>query len=162
IVRIDDLEHPWFEDMRVKVALSSARPLTFVFRKPDGTEVEVPIEAYRGDNDKVPVIGVTPPPSLRLWPEKMKRITSMPVVYGSAAAHARATDLRPGDVVLRATDPDKGDELTALKHDRKAGTFDGAELCRRMVKLGDRPLVLEVSRAGAADGASPERLTVPA
>jgi regulator of sigma E protease len=159
IVRIDNVKEPWFEDLKVKVALSSARPLPFVFRKPDGTEVQLDIEPRRDPNEIMPVIGVVPPPKLELWPARWQKNHETPYGYESAAAAARAIDLRPGDVVLKASDPDKGGELTGLKHDLAARTFDAAELARRMKKLGTAPLVLEVSRAGAKEGAPPETLT---
>jgi regulator of sigma E protease len=162
IVRIDNLSNPWFDDLKVKVALSSARPLPFVFRKPDGTEVTLDIEPRRGDNETMPVIGVVPAPKLEVWPASAKKHREVPFAYQSAAASAREIDLRPGDVVLKATDPDKGGELSDLKHDLKTRTFDAAELCRRMTKLGAAPLTLEVNRADAGPDAPPETLSVPA
>jgi regulator of sigma E protease len=162
IVRIDNVNNPWFEDLKVKVALSSAKPLPFVFRKPDGSEVTLDIEPRRGDNEAMPVIGVVPAPKLELWPERARKHRAAPYGYQSAAAAAREINLRPGDVVLKATDPDKGGELTELIHDLKKRTFDAAELCRRMTKLGTAAMTLEVSRADAGQGAPPEKLSVPA
>jgi hypothetical protein len=162
IVRIDNVEKPWFEDLKAKVALSGRGAMPFVFRKPDGTEVTLQIEPRRDPNEIMPVIGVVPPPKLQLWTELYQKLRDRPYHYESAAAHARAIDLRPGDIVLKASDPAQGGAVTELKHDLRRRTFDAVELCRRMTKLGAEPLVLEVDRAGAAAGTGPETLTAPA
>src|SRR5207302_4575218 len=75
---------------------------------------------------------------------------------------ARAIDLRPGDGVLKASEPDKGRELTEIKHDLATRTFDAAELARRVRKLGKEALVLEVNRIGARPGDAPATVTAPA
>jgi regulator of sigma E protease len=140
---LTDFVHPWHEgDGPIKVTL----------RNPDGKEQTVLLTPRCDANDLLPVIGVAQPRNLKLPPAKVKPLHDRPVRFFSAAAAARVIDLRPGDEVLRATDPDRDDdELTKL-----TGGLD--ELCRRMRRLAGRPLTLEVRRKGAAE---PEKVEVP-
>jgi regulator of sigma E protease len=76
-----------------------------------------------------------------------------PVVLNSPAAAARqAFDLRPGDVVVAATDPDNPGQLkdlSAVRPDdpasRQQNTF---ELSQRWLRLAGQPLVMQVRRQG--------------
>jgi regulator of sigma E protease len=163
IIRIDDLDNPFFEDLKIYVALSSQHhkiPFTFVWH--DGTVKVLEIEPRRDGNDKVPVIGVAPPARLKLSSAKSKKFRDSPVPYSSPAASARVIELEPGDVVVKATDPAKDDDLTPLDHSAKDGSFDVAELCRRMQKLGSKPLVLEVVQTNGKADAKPRRIEVEA
>jgi regulator of sigma E protease len=168
INKIDHINKPWFDDLKGVVALSSkGQEIDFVFQPPKGSPVEIKLEPRREEGDLVPVIGVTPPDKLVLTPARFQKFHELPVLYDSPAAFARVMNLAPGDVIVRATDPDHKDELTPLS-DPKESPFQ--QLARRMQILGDRPLVLEVRRASGAEanpekvaGAGPlEKLEVPA
>ena len=133
------------------------------YQKDDGPVKQVDIRPRSGANDSQPVIGVSPPAKLQMYPRKNPDGYDRPALDHSAAAAARVVDLQPGDVVTAASKPGKeGDAIADLKHDVKAGTFDVAELCRRMRGLEDRDLVLHVVRAGAVDDTKPETVVVPA
>src|SRR5262249_18370994 len=115
VTRVDGVKDPSFHELRVEVALSgSGKHIPFEFRTPAGGTIPLTIEPRRDYNDAAPVIGIAPPGKLELWPEKEGKRHELPVRYHSAAAAARAVDLRPGDVVVRATNPDNEDELTPL------------------------------------------------
>jgi regulator of sigma E protease len=163
IAQIGNRQNPFFDDLKMDVSISGAgRKIPFVFasRSGDGSRLEVGLEPRKDDNDPMPVIGVMPAPRLTLVPEKVRKEHELPVAHFSPAAFARVISLQPDDVVVYASDPDKKGELTELKHDLKARTFDVAELCRRLMKLNDE-LILKVSRAGSEAGAPLEELKVP-
>jgi regulator of sigma E protease len=160
IAQVGSVHNPSFDALKGNVAISrQGRQIPFVFipHLGEGERFEVGLEPRRDANDQLPVIGVAPPLRTRLWPEKLRKEREIPALYSSAAAAARAIPLRPGDVVIAATDPDRGSEVTELKNDKEARTFDVAELCRRLRKLGDAELSLKVVRNGSAE---PETLTV--
>jgi regulator of sigma E protease len=164
ILQVGSIKNPSFDNLRMRVSVSrqgSAIPFVFVPRHGVGERLEVSLEPRKEENDAIPVIGVAPPYQTKLWPEKLRDYHELPVGYSSPAADARILPLNAGDVVLKATDPDHGGERTTLQHDRSARTFDVLELCRRLRKLGNGPLVLEVHRAGSPAGAAPETVTVP-
>jgi membrane-associated protease RseP (regulator of RpoE activity) len=190
ITRIGDKQDPWFDDMRVIVALSrEGREVQFEFVDRDGKKHAVPMEPFRDDNNLMPVIGVRPPDELRLLPERAKRQHSLPVSYDSATARARALNLAPRDRVVEATSPLHGDAVKPLRVDLRpldavrallprapVGVFSAAlvaaersqqspgfewqELAHRMSLAGDRTMELRVLRSGAAAGAKPESVAL--
>jgi regulator of sigma E protease len=156
ITRLDNLENPWFEDLRVKVALSSAgKKIPFTFRMPDGSLRDIELEPRRDANDLYPVIGVASPYLLKLPPPALKKQHDLPVADNSPAAFARAMDLGPRDVVVAASDPAHDGKVWPLPQDPEKLYL---ELCKRMVALGADTLVLSVLRDGAA---KPETVEVP-
>jgi regulator of sigma E protease len=158
IERIGRVQNPSFTILKQTVSISGKGkqiPFVFAARGGEGERLEVGLEPRRDANGAVPVIGVAPPSETKLYPERFHKKRDLPVGYSSPAASARALPLHDGDVVVGATDPDQG-KLTLLKHDLDARTFDVAELCRRMRKLGDAELVLEVVRDGPARAEQPE------
>jgi regulator of sigma E protease len=165
IEQVGHVHNPSFDNLRQTVAISrkgATIPFVFMPRPGEGERLETGLEPRRDANDQVPVIGVSSSSRLQLIAAKHSKDREVPVLYSSPAADARVIPLHPGDVVLKATDPSRNNELTELTHDLKARTFDVVELCQRLRKLGRAALVLEVSRAGAAAGAPPEKLTLPA
>src|SRR5439155_1144091 len=70
-----------------------------------------------------------------------------PFYPNSAAAAARVIDLKPGDRVLAATDPDDDAQLTPLKRDEKQRTT-WADLAQRLRDRAGKPIRLKVLRAG--------------
>ncbi|MFM7151128.1 MAG: site-2 protease family protein [Gemmataceae bacterium] len=145
IRQIDDKENPYFDEMRVAVALSSAnKPLEFVFEDQEGKRHERKIEPYRDPNNMVPVIGVSQPTRLSLLPEYYERKYSSPCLADSSSAYAREVELGPDDVILKSSDPKNPKEITDLP----SGVAGWQELCKRMELLGDSPLSLLVAVQG--------------
>jgi RIP metalloprotease RseP len=104
ITRIDNIDHPYFEDLRMVVALSGNKePIKFVFQSPGGvgTPLVVDLEPRKDLNDSFPVIGVAPLSRLKLFPKEAQKYRELPVTYTSSAAFARVIDLKPGDSVVR-------------------------------------------------------------
>jgi regulator of sigma E protease len=163
ITRIDGVNHPYFDDLRLKVALSAAgEQVPFVFAAPDGSwKRPVDLLPRKEENDPNPIIGLAPPDQLKLFAAP-KKPSAPPVVAGSAAASARPLGLKPGDVVVATTDPKNPDSgLLPLSPDRGRRSVDYQELARRVRALAGKKLVLSVLPAGTAEGASPEQRDIP-
>jgi len=164
---INNDKNPNFETLKEGVALNSWYTgfVHMVYETLGGQTHTVDLRPRHDANDSQPVIGVSPPGKLQLLPQKNPDDYARPAFDNSAAAAARVVDLWYGDVVVRASDPSKeGDAVTDLRHDVEKGTFDAAELCERMRRLGDRDLVLYVVRNAvrAMKGAPEDKLVVPA
>ncbi len=164
---IGKTKKPNFETLRENVALDSwwTGFVHTVYQTLDGQTHEVDLRPRRDANDSQPVIGVSPPSKLQVPTQKDLAEYGLAARYGSAAAAARVVDLRPGDVVVRASDPTKeGDAISDLTHDVDKGTFDAAALCERMRGLGDRDMVLNVVRKETRPMKGPpeDELKVPA
>jgi membrane-associated protease RseP (regulator of RpoE activity) len=99
--KVDNVARPHFEDLRAAVMLCDARQrVRFEFEGKDAVE----IEPRKTKSEKKPIIGINPPMELKL-PEKGDADSAAgPVLRDSAAAAARALDLRPGDRVLTVLD----------------------------------------------------------
>jgi len=146
IGRLDGINDPYFDQLRIVVALSAANqkiPFEFITRQ--GEKVFMDIEPRCDANDSYPVIGVASPVRLKLWSRDGKKYHELPVSYHSPAAYARAFDLQPGDVVVAASNPDHDGAVEPLDQDRARQM---AELCRRMRGLGDKVLEIHVVRQG--------------
>src|SRR5207249_1346499 len=76
--------------------------------------VEIGQEPKRFAGGMTPVIGVSDLNRLELPPARRRKALKQPYLPGTPAAAARALGLGPGDRVLKATDPDDPDRLTAL------------------------------------------------
>src|SRR5262249_39620244 len=139
ITRIDDNKHPTFEDLRIATGLSNKNEEISLVLKPHtgkGPALDVQIEPRRDRNDVAPVIGVAPPHRLVLLPPELEKVLKSPVAPDSAASSARSLPLKPGDLVVAATEPGKTG-LTSLPSER-AAQFQ--ELSRRLVALQGQPL----------------------
>ena len=138
---------------------------TMTYQTLEGQTRQVDLRPRDDANDSQPVIGVSPPGKLQLLPQKNPDDYARPAFDNSAAAAARVVDLRPGDVVVRASDPTKdGDAVADLPHDVDKGTFDAAALCERMRGLGGRDMVLYVVRKETRPMKGPpeEKVVAPA
>jgi membrane-associated protease RseP (regulator of RpoE activity) len=159
ITRLDGIDHPYFDDLRIEVALSPAgEEIPFTFAAPEGSwKRTVNLLPRKGENDPNPVIGVAAPDQLKIYeaPKKQSAVAP-PVVVGSAAAAARPLGLARGEVVLATTDPDHPDTLLDLPHD---GEYF-MNLAARVRKLAGRKLVLRVQPADK--GTKPQEREVPA
>ena len=158
ITRVGDNTRPMFDDLKVTVATSreGARiPFVFQPRPGEGDTLSVDLTPRREEDDPSPIIGIRPPLRLQLAKARY-RPKGLPVVSRQSAAEAaRPVNLRPGDLVVGATDPDKSGEVTPLPGDDPVG-----ELSRRMRKLIGKPLTLRVRRADDPEG-KPATAEVP-
>ncbi|MGL4555711.1 MAG: site-2 protease family protein, partial [Gemmataceae bacterium] len=143
VTRIGDHKDPFFDDLKYAVGNSFQRAvLAFEFTDRDGKTFERDLEPSNDANASMPTIGVTFPYRLKLLPEAVRRLRSVPVNYHTAAAAARAVALERGDAVLKAD-----------------GTPEPwAEVCRRLADAGGEAVELTVRRAGGKT----EQLSVPA
>jgi len=164
---LDGIRNPVFHDLRMKVVLSGQDekiPFTFKMYDREGQpEDERPVDLLPRceKNDPNPIVGVSPPEQLRLYPKPKKDTGGQPVVRDSAAAAARPLPLESGEVIVAATDPDHPDQVKELKHDLKAGTFDYTDLSKRLRRLEGKKLVLHVLPRGAEAKAKPIEREVP-
>jgi regulator of sigma E protease len=150
--RIGTTDNPNLEDLKDYFALSGENAaIPVVLTTPGGGTLDMTLTARRDPNDLLPIIGVAAPLKLKLFPEQASKYRDRPAWFALPAADARVVALQPGDVILRATDPDH-DGLTEL-----TGGLD--ELAARMRRLRDRPMTIEVRRRGAAEA---EQVDLPA
>ncbi len=156
VSEVDGRVDPWWNQMHVKVALSSENhPIPFTFTDPQGKTHYREIKAFRDDNYDIPFVGVAPPPRLELRPARFSKGLVTPVASVSPAVHARVLELGKGDVVVRASDADDVEKLTALP----SGAEGWRELGKRLADYPtDKGIELEVRRAGKADT---EKVSVP-
>jgi membrane-associated protease RseP (regulator of RpoE activity) len=166
ITELGGIRHPVFEDLRIKVILSSAGeqiPFTFDIYGENGqaTERQVNLTPRREENDLNPVIGVVPPRQLKLFPRPKKEMDIAPVIKNTAAAAARPLPLGPDEFLVGTTDPDHPETFKELAHDRKAGTFDFEELSQRLRRLAGQKMVVQVLSKDAEAGAKPDEREVP-
>lgn len=140
VVKLNNKDNPTFMDMKRAVTLSAAgKPLDFVFKDRQGKLHERNIEPSRDENGFVPVIGVSPAPQLKLWPERYRREIDSPVRRNSAAAYARVLELDKNDTLVKES---------------------WLDLCRRMETAADKPLSIEVAAGG--DKGKSRTVDVPA
>lgn len=167
ITKLDGFVNPTFKTLRRKVALSSkGEEISFTFKEfgDNGEEVGEQTMALlprRESNDQVPVVGVSPPEQLRLFPKPEKDLGVLPVLKDSPAAAARPLPVSQDEVVIAATDPDHPDTVTEIEHNPKTGTFDYQELSRRVRALRDKKMVVRVLPKGADEKAKPDEREVP-
>ncbi len=143
--KLGSFPFPSFNDLKIEVALAGRNDpsiqFTFV-RRVEGNEITQVIDLNpkaRDENTKMPAIGVGPPDGIKLVKKSPNSPRDVPAFRDSAAAAARVLDLRPGDKVLKATNPsDKDGGLTDVA--------SLAELCGRMRRLVGEPMTLAVLR----------------
>jgi regulator of sigma E protease len=161
IEEIGSIKHPYFDDLKMVVALSGSNErIHFLFDPRTGEPLSVNIKPRRDYSDKVPVIGVSPPSEPKLAPARFKKYRDIPALYSSPAAFARETDLKPGDVVLGVVAPE--DLAQDVQHDLARRTADIAVVCKVIREAGDRPVKLRVLRAGESDPDKAEEVTLEA
>ncbi len=150
ITQLAGIRNPVFKNLQRKVILSGAGekiPFTFQMYGPDGQkegERTVDLEPRLEENDQNPLVGVSPPQQLRLYPRPKKDGDVLPVARFSPAAAARPVPVGPEEVIVAATDPDNPDQITEIKHDLSAGTFDYVEFSKRVRRLEGKKLVVRV------------------
>jgi regulator of sigma E protease len=144
IADIDGTKDPYFDQMRVAVALSDAgRDIHFTFVDRHGETHTRTMEPIRDENGIVPIIGVGSPLKMELSPARYReRMLGSAVRISSPAAHARALPLERGDLPLEATDPSKDNAVTPLTSPQ--GPW--MELCSRLMQSKTQPFQLIVRR----------------
>ena len=156
--KLGSIDNPNFEDLKYLVMLSQAgEKLPVELEWPDGSVTRYELEARRDKFDANPVIGVGPPPELRLFPEKEAKRANYPPTIG-AAALARALDLKPGDVLVRTTDPAAPEELKDLPEAPATESYHYGEFSQRLRRLAGKPMKVVVRREGGKE----ETLELPA
>jgi membrane-associated protease RseP (regulator of RpoE activity) len=167
ITELNGIRNPVFQNLRIAVVLSGRDekiPFTFAMYGPDGEargERTVDLLPRREENDLNPIVGVSPPDQLRLWPRPRKDTGVLPVVQGSAAAAARLVRVEPNEVIVAASDPDNPETVTPIRHDLKAGTFDYREFTRRLRLLDGKKFVVHVKAKGADERDKADEREVP-
>ncbi|HMF12105.1 MAG TPA: site-2 protease family protein [Gemmataceae bacterium] len=160
IEHIGDVDHPYFKDLKFEVMLSrEGQQLRMDVASPGSEEQprSFLITPRRDANDSNPVIGVAPPYALQLA-TKRHLPRNMPAVYGPAGA-ARELELKPGDVVVAAGDPQDPEELTPIRDEAGAERTNYWELCRRFLRFNGKPSAIKVRRAGDRSD-EPEKLVL--
>lgn len=159
IYKIGSASDPSFENLMQQVALSSKdEKLDFWFGFPGRPVHKYTVEPRKGENDSRPVIGVSPPDSLRL-----ARISpdgrDHPVYYESAASQADPP-FKFKDRIIACSDPEKNGEVTDLPidpRDPEHKRLDYFTFRKRMQILAGQAVVIRVERASGKT----ENLNVP-
>lgn len=158
IYRIGHVSDPYFEQLKPVVALSSkGQKLDFVFGQPGQPKTVTVIEPRKADGQP-PLIGIAPPPCLKLLPAQAKKSRDLPVLYGSAAAAAEPA-FEWADEIVATTDPDHNGAVTPLKNDPRnpeQAQPDYFEYHRRIERMVGKEFKVRVRRA-AADPNTPSR-----
>jgi regulator of sigma E protease len=161
-MRIDDVngrKNPFWDTLNIEVASAPAgRAIPFVFEATDRRKLEVELTPRLDPGDEKPVIGVGLAQRARLQNARYFAGSGHPpYALQTPAAAARVVDLRPGDVLVAATDPARGGAVTPLPAEPRPAL---AELARRMrdPALADKPLTVRVRNGKASD---PVDMTVP-
>jgi regulator of sigma E protease len=163
IEKIDNIDHPYFDDLLPKVMHSQeGQILTVVYQPRSQPPKMIEIEPRRRKGDDQPLIGVSPPDQLELI-EKKAREPGLPAVLMSSAAAKALPSFEFGDLIMGTTDPDNPTTIKELPPnpfapDRK----DRYEFYKRLVRLEGKPMVIQVRRANAAPDAPPVNIEVPA
>ncbi len=153
VMRIDEIDHPTFEDLMYTVVFSAhAEKIPLVWKRPgDARATAIEIEPRLGPADTRPVIGVGPSQRLELASRRfMVAGSSGPFGEGSPAALA-SPGFQYGDEILATTDPDDPTKVVDLPKDPRntqREQRDYFEFERRMQQLAGREATVRVRRAG--------------
>jgi S1-C subfamily serine protease len=162
ILKIDNVEHPYFDDLLPKVMHSRAgEKLTLVYQARSQPPKTIEIEPRRRKGDSMPLIGISPPDELELKDNKSRKAGLPPVLVQSAANQASPA-FAFSDAILATTDPDHPDTIKPLPPnpfapDRK----DYYEFYKRLVRLEGQPMIIRVRRAKADPQSPPVDIQVP-
>jgi regulator of sigma E protease len=152
IEHIGDVDNPYFEDLLFEVMLSrEGQDLRIVADHPGDRPREFYITPRLESGDSKPMIGIRPPSSTLVATKKAARGKIKPA-YGPARG-ARALMLRPGDVVVAASDPENYGRMLALPMlgDGNGKRTDFAALSRRSLELAGAPMKIQVRHADGTE-----------
>ncbi len=150
--RVDDISHPYFEDLKGAVMLTKEhQKVDFVFKTPvpgrppeDWPSRSVSIEPRKTKSEPNPVIGIGWPRELKLPEKRNVGANGGPVQRNSAAAAGKVLNLKPDDEFLAATDPAHPDDPpTSLPQPN-----DFAALADRVRGLAGKAMQVKVRRDG--------------
>jgi regulator of sigma E protease len=157
ITKIGDVEHPYFEDlMAVVMATQDGQHIPVTYQVGDKPPVTVEIEPKLNlsGGPRRPMIGISPPPSLRFRDKRY----SPPDLQHPAMPHSAASEAKQpfefGDTIVATTDPDQGAgynpaKVTELPPDPRnpgSGLCDYFEFSRRMERLAGKEVRIRVQR----------------
>jgi regulator of sigma E protease len=153
---------PSFDALQPVVMNSQGAKLQFVFGPPNAPDSEMTrteVQPERHASDLRPVIGISPPSQLRLFPaDRLPADHAFPYLRNSAAAAAEPP-FECDDSIIATTDPAKPSELKALPPDpRNPKNLDFFEFRRRLALLNGKEIVVQVRRKGQS---SPVSIKVP-
>ncbi len=155
IEQIGDVKEPYFEDLLVTVMTTTyGEKLKLVYQQPDQEPVSTEIEPRLGPDDKRPVIGIQPAPSLELMPQRyVGKSMEQPAYPNSPAARAEPP-FEFGDHIVATTDPDQAGPydpkkikelpLDPRKHDGQQRDYFA--FTKRLRELAGKPMVMRVER----------------
>ena len=166
--QIGSKRDPYWEDFLFQVMNSvKGEKLDLVLGPPDVPEqslAHLKVEPQRRDGDVKPIVGVNHPHDLKLYPEKFKKYTDLPVHKESAAAEAQPP-FEFGDEIVATTDPAQPDNLERvlpLPPDPRTPDnpehLDYFEFQKRLGLLAGKKMVIQVRREKSAQI---ENLVVP-
>jgi regulator of sigma E protease len=162
IDQIGKERNPHFMDLRFTVMLSTKDvPLPFVTHEPGQPPVETTITPRKDKGDLYPVIGITPPSELKLFP-RPREVVNLPVVHDSAAAQAQPA-FEWGDAIIAMTDPADPSQVTEIPTDPRYKTFaipDYFEFRRRMKVLEGKPVTVRILRQDQDSKQPPRELDI--
>lgn len=147
ILRIGDLERPYFDDLRVIVmGASRGEKITLVYQRPGDdqpTEVKIPPVV-----DKRPLLGLAPASRAQLAAARHLLGYETPVSINSAAARA-SPPFEFDDLIVGVTHPEHGDDpkfMELPRDPRKPEQRDYFEYLRRLRLLADKDITIVVER----------------
>jgi regulator of sigma E protease len=152
ITQIDNIRHPYFEDLLAEVmATTDGEKVTLHYRVPPSTrDIAMEIEPrLSGGKQRRPMLGIAPPNRLVLLPRRFAgKALKRPAWPGTAADLAEpAFDY--GDRIIATTDPEDSSKVTELPLDpRKPGSNqrDYFVFARRLHQLAGKEITIRVQR----------------
>ncbi len=155
ILKIDNIDDPYFDDFQRKVMLSSrGQSILFVYSpaEPRGEKVSLELTPRREKHNSAPMIGITSSLDLRLL-EKRRRPLPGPAVPGTVAARAEPA-FEFGDEIVGMSDPRDPKVVTPLpaEGDKVANAHVRfREYRRRLQQLAGKPVTIQVRRAAGGE-----------
>lgn len=165
VLRIDDHDHPYFENLKMTVMASfEHQKLDFVVKRAQDSEARhVQIGTKKDTDDEYPAIGLVPSQRLVLVPPRFKRLGFDEPVYPGSAAASAVPGFEFGDIFVATTDPENPKQIKQLPDDPRfpgQGQRDYFEFARRMQMLVGKEVVIVVER-GVGEAKTTREIRVP-
>jgi len=163
ILRLNGRDNPWFDDIKPVINSTSKGETVELDLEHRGTRTVLAVEPIRGEGLLFPILGVGPADKLAL---SGPRRAGAPVVEaGSPAALAKAADggpgFLPGDTLVAMTDPDSPGQVTPFNPSLDGLPGPYFDYTRRMARLADKPVTIQVLRKADSSSGGGEREAVP-